>query len=68
MNEKLIISVSPHIRAKTSTATLMLDVVIALMPALIASVLIFGIKALVITAVCVAACVLSEFLFQYLYD
>ncbi len=66
MNEKLIISVSPHIRAKTSTATLMLDVVIALMPALIASVLIFGIKALVITAVCVAACVLSEFLFQYL--
>lgn len=66
MSEKLIVSVSPHLRAKTNTTTVMLDVVIALMPALIASVLIFGVKALLLTAVCVAACVLSEFLFQFI--
>ncbi len=66
MSEKLIVSVSPHIRAKTSTTTVMLDVVIALIPALVASVLIFGTKALLLTAICVAACVISEFLFQLL--
>lgn len=60
---KLILSVSPHLRARTSTTTIMLDVVIALIPALIASVLIFGLRALLLTAVCVAACVLAEFLF-----
>jgi electron transport complex protein RnfD len=66
MSEKLIVSVSPHLRGKSSTTTIMLDVIIALMPALVASVLIFGLKALLLTAICVAACVLSEFLFQFL--
>ncbi len=59
----LILSVSPHLRARTSTTTVMLDVIIALIPALIASVIIFGLRALLLTAVCVAACVLSEYLF-----
>ena len=60
---KLILSVSPHLRAKTNTTILMLDVVIALVPALVASVIIFGLRALALVAVCVAACVLSEYLF-----
>lgn len=60
---KLILSVSPHLRAKTNTTILMLDVVIALVPALIASVIIFGLRALALVAVCVAACVLAEYLF-----
>lgn len=42
----------------------MLDVIIALCPALVASVIIFGYKAAVLTAVCVASCVLFEFLFN----
>ena len=63
---KLILSVSPHLRAKTNTTILMLDVVIALVPALVASVIIFGLRALALVAVCVAACVLAEYLFGLL--
>ena len=44
--EKLIVSVSPHLRGKNTTTKIMLDVIIAMLPALIASVLIFGIRAL----------------------
>ena len=42
----------------------MLDVVIALLPALVASVIIFGFRALVLEVVCVVSCVVFEFLFQ----
>ena len=61
--DKLILSVSPHLHAKKNTSSLMLDVIIALLPALVASVCIFGLRALVLIAVCVASCVLSEYLF-----
>lgn len=61
--DKLILSVSPHLRVKTNTTIIMLDVVIALIPALIASVVIFGLRALLLVAVCVASCVLAEYLF-----
>ena len=62
----LTVSSSPHIRGNTTTQRVMLDVVIALMPALIASVIIFGFRALLVEAVCVAGCVLSEFIWQKL--
>ncbi|MBR3403079.1 MAG: RnfABCDGE type electron transport complex subunit D [Parasporobacterium sp.] len=62
----LTVSSSPHIRQKTSTPRIMVDVIIALMPALIASVIIFGYRAVVVTGVCVAGCVLSEFIWQKL--
>ena len=61
---KLIVSTSPHIGHKTTTSKIMLDVVIALLPASIASVVLFGFKALVIIAVCVATAIASEFLFN----
>lgn len=61
--DKLILSVSPHLRGKTTTTTIMLDVVIALIPALVMSVVVFGLRALLLVAVCVASCVLAEFLF-----
>ena len=60
---KLILSVSPHLRVKTDTTILMLVVIIALVPALIASVIIFGLRALALVAVCVAVCVIAEYLF-----
>ncbi len=63
---KLISNVSPHFSGKRTTQNIMLDVVIALMPAAAASVIIFGLRALVVTAVCVATCVASEFLFEKL--
>lgn len=61
---KLISSVSPHIYNKNSTQRIMLDVVLALVPAAIASVIIFGLRALLVIGVCVAVCILSEWLFE----
>ena len=59
-----LVSPAPHVRAKDSTTSIMLDVIIALIPTLIASVIIFGFEALALTAICVTTCVLGEFVFQ----
>lgn len=64
MENKLHISVSPHIHSKRSTQKIMLDVLIALLPATVAGVVIFGITSLAVVAVCVGVAVLSEFLFN----
>ena len=64
MENKLHISVSPHIHSKRSTQKIMLDVLIALLPVTIAGVVIFGITSLAVIAVCVGVAVLSEFLFN----
>lgn len=64
--EKLIVSTSPHIQSKTSTQGIMRDVIIALLPAAVAGCILFGWKALLMIAVCVATTVLSEFLFNLL--
>jgi len=61
---KLTVSVSPHIRDRSTTTTIMLDVIIALVPALIASIIVFGARALLVVVVCVVSCVLSEWLFE----
>lgn len=63
MAKQLVVTSSPHLRTRTTTRDIMLDVVIALIPSLIASVLIFGIQALLLTAICVLSCVLFEHLF-----
>lgn len=55
-----LVSPSPHIHAQTSTRSIMLDVVLALMPAVIVSVLFYGWSELLILAVSVASCVLLE--------
>ena len=62
--EKLIVSSSPHIHSGASTQRIMLDVIIALLPATIASVVLFGLKSLLIVAVSVTTAVLSEFIFN----
>ena len=59
-----IVSVSPHITSKDSTQTIMRDVLIALCPAVIASVVIFGWRALLLTVVCVATAVFWEWGFE----
>ena len=64
MDSQLHISVSPHIRAPRRTQHVMLDVVIALLPATIAGIVLFGLSALWVILTCVAASVLSEFLFN----
>ena len=60
--EKLIVTSSPHVKSNTTTSTIMRDVIIALIPALIASNIIFGLRAGLVTAVCVASCVGFEYL------
>lgn len=60
----LIVSVSPHFHSKNSTQRVMLDVIIALVPALIASCLIFGARSLLLTLISVANCMLLEFLWN----
>ena len=64
MENKLHISVSPHIHGKNSTQRIMLDVLISLLPATIAGVVIFGLQALLVIVVCVGVSVLSEFVFN----
>ena len=60
MSVNLTVSAAPHIRGKDNTRRLMLDVLIALAPALIAAVYFYGERALVLTVISVAACVVCE--------
>ncbi len=57
---KLTVTSSPHIRNKVNTGSIMLDVVIALIPALLAGVIHFGIRSLLVAAVCVVTALLAE--------
>ena len=63
MDNKLIVTAAPHITSADSTQKIMGRVCLALCPALIASVIIFGFNALMLTAVTVAACVFFEWAF-----
>ena len=58
------VSAAPHVHAKDSTATLMLDVIAALMPCVVAGIWLFGYRAAIVVAVSVAACVLTELVCQ----
>ncbi len=64
MDKKMVVSPSPHVFSKRSTARIMGDVLIALAPALGVSVWVFGLDALIVTAVSVACCVAFEWLIQ----
>ena len=63
---KITVSSSPHIRHEDNTRQIMLDVVIALMPALAIATYVFGPRALTMTAVSAAGCVFFEWLYQTL--
>ena len=65
--DNLIVSYAPHIRSARSTKKLMADVVIALIPALIAGIVFFGLPALVHTLVCVASCMFFEFIWEKIF-
>ncbi|MBQ9845726.1 MAG: RnfABCDGE type electron transport complex subunit D [Oscillospiraceae bacterium] len=61
---KLFVSSAPHITGKDSSRSIMLDVIIAMVPAIIASGVIFGLRAVALTAVTAAACVIFEWLWN----
>ncbi|MFO8001175.1 MAG: RnfABCDGE type electron transport complex subunit D [Marinilabilia sp.] len=64
MNQKLVVSPSPHIHGGDSVEKNMYGVIIALLPALAASIWYFGIGALIVTLTAVVSCVLFEWLIQ----
>lgn len=62
--EKLVVSPAPHIHSGASARRVMLDVVLALLPVTVASVILFGAPALAVLLACVLGAVLSEALFN----
>ncbi len=64
MTNPLTLSVSPHIHSGRSTARIMLDVIIALIPAVLAGTFLFGLRALLVIGVTVVAAVVFEVLFH----
>ncbi|MBQ7778566.1 MAG: RnfABCDGE type electron transport complex subunit D [Oscillibacter sp.] len=65
-NLKLIATSNPHIRSSETTRSIMLDVIIAMIPALIWAVISFGMKALTLTAASVLSCMFWEWLYRKL--
>ena len=64
MNELLNVSASPHVRNKLNTSMIMFMVIVALLPATGFGIYNFGIRAALIVAVCIATCVISEFVYE----
>lgn len=62
--KKLIVSPSPHVRSEITTQKIMLNVIIALCPAVIASGIIFGLRAIFLILVCTATSLVWETLFN----
>jgi electron transport complex protein RnfD len=62
MLSKITVSPAPHISQKLSTRGVMLDVLIGLLPAIIAAGIFFRLRALLVIAVCIGACLVSEWL------
>ncbi len=62
--QSIIVSASPHVHSERTAAKLMYDVVIALVPAFLVSIYVFGINALIATAAAVVSCMLFEYLIQ----
>lgn len=63
-SQKLVISPAPHVHGSNDTRRLMGDVLLALLPALVVSILAYGWQALIVTAFSVACCVLVEWAVQ----
>lgn len=59
-----LIEPSPHIKSAASTQKIMLHVIIALFPAVVAGTIIFGLRALLLVVLCATFCVLSEYIFN----
>jgi len=67
ISQRLVVSVSPHIRAREDVRTIMSDVIFALSPALFASIFFFGWRALLIVSVSIFSSIASEFFWQRLW-
>ncbi len=61
LDKKLTVGASPHIRSSVTSTGIMLDVILALIPAFFAAIVFFGPRVLAVTAVTVGTCLLSEY-------
>ncbi len=66
MREIYNVSSSPHVFSQDSAQTIMMDVVIALIPAGIFGIYNFGIKALLVILTCIVSCILTEYIYEKL--
>ena len=64
MQDKMYVSHSPHIGSRDSIQRIMMQVAIALLPALLAGCFVFGFRAFLVTLICVVSCVFFEALWQ----
>ncbi len=64
MDNKLIVTGAPHVKSANTTQKIMLYVILALMPSLVAANIVFGFRSTVVVGVAVAACVAFEYLFK----
>lgn len=62
--KSFLIEPSPHIKSTASTQKIMLNVIIALFPSVVAGTIIFGLRALLLVVLCATFCVLSEYIFN----
>ena len=62
---KLTVASSPHLRGNFRTNRIMLDVVLALLPALAVGIFVLGVRALVVTLICVAAAIAAEWFYSF---
>lgn len=62
--QPIIVSASPHVHSDRTSKKLMYDVILALLPAFLVSMYVFGISALIVTSIAIASCVLFEYLIQ----
>lgn len=65
MSELLHVSSNPHVRAKDTTSSIMLDVIIAMLPATVFGIYNFGLNALLLIAACVISCVAAEGIYEH---
>ena len=66
MNDMLNVSAAPHIRSSVTTRDIMLDVIIAMIPACLLGIYNFGVKALLVILATVVACLLTEYIYEKL--
>ena len=64
MEQLYKVSSNPHVRDKVTTHSLMLDVIIALIPATLVGFYVFGLPAVLTTVLCIATCVIAEYVWQ----
>lgn len=64
MDTKFVISSSPHVKMRDRISGIMLDVIIALVPAIATGIYYFGMPALLVILTSVASCVLSEYVYE----